>query len=628
MSTTNIFRKSASLAVALLLIGSVSFIGVKRYDASHAATGGSMSLSPGTASIAAGQMLSITVNEDGSSYPVAGVTFTMTYDASKLQYKGVAEGSVFTQQLETTPSPGQLVVSRGIPLTSTASGGIKPVVTVNFMVQAGSGSTTVSLGSPSDSYQVADGQPITQNVGTGTYTYASAATPPPPSATITKDATLSLSPSTKTVKTGDTLNVAVKMTSPTQPVRTVEPVVTFDPSKLEYIDTTDSSDFPLNFNTKTSSGSIDLVRAKSTGVAGMTGTGVVATLNFKVVGNSGTTAVSLSTSSVVYNSNSDNIILNRNPASYAINSNTPPPPPPPVVTPTTPNPGPTPTPPAPAPTPSPTGTTTSSSKTPVYTKSATFTPSASTTGSASINNDSTQVSGAVDIQPVVDPSILASNPSDSIVKVEYYLGKTLVATKNTPPYTYTFDTKKLKNGTYDMTIKTYYSSGTVDPTKSKLVVKNPVTLSYVLAHYATDLLALFIGLVIVALILWKFIWPRFRGGDDGGLGGGMYATDTAGYSPAGYGPEQNTYEAPDPTVVVPSGGQQDTSGVITPGQQAAAQETPALGGSPDQGETAFNPGSYGLPNEGQAQPQPPVSGTPPPPTDQQGTAGPGDRRIY
>jgi len=247
----------------------------------------------------------------------------------------------------------------------------------------------------------------------------------------------------------------------------------------------------------------------------------------------------------------------------------------------------------PSPTPTPTLVSTGGgSKPSVYANKTAFTPSAN--GSASLNGDGTQVQGSVDVQPVIDPQVLAAEPGTSITKVEYYLGNNLVATKNSAPYTYSFDTKKLKNGTYTMSIKTYYSNGTVDTTKNQLLVKNPVTLSYVMAHYATDILVTVIALLIVALVIWKFIWPRFGGGALAGAGGGYMG----GAGPAGYMSSDTNYEAPEPAVVTPAGGQ-DPSAVITPDQAAAAQDTQVLGSQQVQSGTEFKPDSYGIPADGQ-----------------------------
>jgi hypothetical protein len=261
-----------------------------------------------------------------------------------------------------------------------------------------------------------------------------------------------------------------------------------------------------------------------------------------------------------------------------------------------------------------------------------------------VTDDSAQIQGTVDVAPLVDPTILADNPGTSITKVEYYLGKTLVSTQKTAPFTYTFDTKKLKNGTYNMVIKTYYSNGSIDTTNNKLLVKNPVTLSYVLAHYATDILVTLIVLVILALVIWKFIWPRFGGGGlaGAGAGGDGYGGDMGMGGPTDYmANDTTTYEAPEPSVVTP-GNSQSPSNVVTPGQAAAAQQTPALSGQTQpagSSETEFNPNSFGVADENAPANQVPPTGAAPqagqppaasPPAGQQPSVDPNnsDRHLY
>jgi len=79
--------------------------------------------------------------------------------------------------------------------------------------------------------------------------------------------------------------------------------------------------------------------------------------------------------------------------------------------------------------------------------------------------DGAVVSGVVTIQ--VDAS-----DSGGIAKVEFYIGESKVGEDSIKPYQYSWDTKKLKDGTYVITVKAIDSSGNANSASIKVVVKN------------------------------------------------------------------------------------------------------------------------------------------------------------
>jgi len=80
--------------------------------------------------------------------------------------------------------------------------------------------------------------------------------------------------------------------------------------------------------------------------------------------------------------------------------------------------------------------------------------------------DNAVVSGVVTIK--VDAS-----DSSGIAKVEFYVGEGKVGEDSSKPYEYSWDTKKLKDGTYVLTAKATDSAGNKNSKSIKVVVKNP-----------------------------------------------------------------------------------------------------------------------------------------------------------
>jgi len=79
--------------------------------------------------------------------------------------------------------------------------------------------------------------------------------------------------------------------------------------------------------------------------------------------------------------------------------------------------------------------------------------------------DNAVVSGVVTIK--VDAS-----DSSGIAKVEFYIGESKVGEDSSKPYEYSWDTKKIKDGTYIVTAKAIDSAGNKNSKSIKVVVKN------------------------------------------------------------------------------------------------------------------------------------------------------------
>lgn len=559
-------RQVLPVVVGLLLVGSFSYLGVRYYDSSKAATGGSIYISPSTASPAPGSTVSVTVNEDSGDTPVDTVYFQLHYDASQLQYVSLSEGSTFDLQLSTsTAQAGLIKVTRGMGLDKAAPTGAHAVVTLNFKVLASSGTASLTLDPPPTSYQLNAGSLVTQAVSNASYTITSV-TPGQP-----KDASLSFSPSSGSYKKGDTVTVDVKESSPTQEVYGVTAYISYPANQLQYVSTKDSPVFPTVQRTTDSAGTLQLIRAITLGAAnGVKGSQTVATVTFKVIGGSGNVPLSFASGSKVYTALDDgtavDILGNSGTASFVVADTTP-----------GPNPGGNPGgDPNPSPNPGPSATSPGASEashnanshSPVFNGTISY-QSKSGGGSVSMNGSNTQLQGSVELAPVIDPTVTGEAPTDTVVKVEYYLNNKLIDTEKAAPFTYQFDSKKLRNGTYTITIKTYYASGATNSGTNTLVVKNPVTVSYIMAHYTSSIFGTVMVLVVAAVFIWKYMWPRF--GNQMAMAGN-YNPYADAVVTGGTGTDPRRYEAP---VVAPTTGTAPTP-VITPEQEQAAQTTPSL----------------------------------------------------
>jgi hypothetical protein len=563
-------RQVLSGLLALLLIGSVGYVGVKYYGASHAATANTIYLNPQSATWTSGSNVSVTVREDSSTTAINAVQFTLNYNSTALQFTGYSESGAFDfvapQAPTCTPTSTSCATSAGLirmmrGRSSSTVTGVQDVVTLNFKVVGSSGTAAMTFDQSTSLISRTDGTNILTGVGNGSYTLQ---------APIVTDAAFTLTPSATTVDPGSSVAVTLHLASPTQGVFSTHSVITYPSNLVQYVSvsTPAGSPLPSDAQTTNTAGALDLVRSVNFGGGGFKGSdGSVVVANFKVIGTSGTIPfdvkrVSGGQDSGAFDTNGTNILGKVNATSVTIKV--------PVVTPPASGGGGTPPSTTPPSTTPPGVTPTNSPKTPVNNGSTKFTPTNS--GNVTISGDTAQLQGSVDLAPLVDPTVLAQNPGDSIKKVEYYLGTKLIATKDTSPYTYTFDSKKLRNGTYDMTVKTYYSSGIVSDQKQKLVVKNPVTIGYIMAHYATGIGGSILGLLIIVFLLWKYVWPRFGNRiPTSNYDYGYAVTTDSSNTAAGYDP----YQAPAASVVAPT--VPGASGVIAPAQSGATDVTEPLG---------------------------------------------------
>ena len=266
---------------------------------------------------------------------------------------------------------------------------------------------------------------------------------------------LTFSPSSGSYTVGNNFTVTVQENSGTDPANTVDAVVNF-PASLQFVSDTTVAPFSFNPATDTASGnSVHITRAQLG--TSSTGAQTVTTITFKVL-SAGSAPVSFGAGSDILSATDSSNLLTSSPgATYTLNA------------PSTPPPAPAPTP-APAPAPTPAGTSSGSSGgstgSSVSVKSSTGGSSGSAAGGVTVpDNGSVAVNSPATVQP-------ATVQPDGVSKVQYYLNGKLVDTETKSPYKYNIDTTKLKNGTYNLVSKTYYTNGTTKQATQHLIVKN------------------------------------------------------------------------------------------------------------------------------------------------------------
>lgn len=107
-------------------------------------------------------------------------------------------------------------------------------------------------------------------------------------------ASISFSSSSNTVKKGSNVAIVVNEDTGTEPAYVVQAFITYDQSKLEFVNIdTSSSNFDLPVAASGGSGTIEISRGVSGGNS-LTGSKRLAVINFIVLGDTGSTAISLS----------------------------------------------------------------------------------------------------------------------------------------------------------------------------------------------------------------------------------------------------------------------------------------------------------------------------------------------
>jgi hypothetical protein len=299
-----------------------------------------------------------------------------------------------------------------------------------------------------------------------------------------------LNPASGNYDIGATVSVAVRVDVGSEKVNAAEARLSYNASQLEYMSISGSgSAYGIEANASGGNGQVVISRGN---ISDVSGDQLLATVSFKAL-TAGSAAVTVNTESIALRSaDQADVIGTRNGGTFTINASSQPQPQQPAPQ--------QPAPPATKP-----STTTTAPKSTGTTVS--VTPRGSTSP-ASIPSDSTiQVTTPTTVQPADDTS--------DINKVEYYLKGKLIATVTQPPFSYEVDTTELRNGTYELTTKTYKADGSIVNARHTLNVANPMNLAQIAlqAKHYWWLLAI-IAILMVDVVTTLYL--RHKNGRSGG----------------------------------------------------------------------------------------------------------------
>ncbi len=173
---TVISNKYGKVWLAVVVIGALSIIGITMLQRSSASSIGSIYLSPTTATVSQGQIITVEVHEVSGTIPVNAVQTAISYNSSIVQYVGMTEGTAFPTIAATdTTIPNELRIARATAAGTTVTDDQVLVIltfkvlvrsgttslgintTYSFIVQA-SDNTNILSGTSGASYQISRGQ--------------------------------------------------------------------------------------------------------------------------------------------------------------------------------------------------------------------------------------------------------------------------------------------------------------------------------------------------------------------------------------------------------------------------------------------------------------------------------------
>jgi hypothetical protein len=491
-----------------------------------------MSLSPTSGSFVNGATVSVNIRANGNGASLASVESAIAYPTSQLQYVSTTEGGVYTTAQRTNNANGVVDIIRGIPIGHAGVTGDNPIVTVNFTVIGNSGAAALSFANASGAYDTSGTGTNVLNV-TGSTGASYTITSPSPSVSSVAPTSGSTSGGTvvtltgsnfvngATVSFGGVAGTAVSVksatslvaTSPSHAAGVVDVVVNQSGQSAAK-----AGAFTYNAaacavpsipsslrQTSATSSSVSLAWSASTAGSGCTLAGYNVYRNSvfltKATGTSFTDSglaanTHYSYYVVAYDSKNNNS-ADSSAISAVTNASSVTTPPPVVAT---------------------TGGGGTTPVTSVSTPTITVTSTGSKSSIVSIakpqnNQPIPQITGQVSLTPSVaatDTTGVSDDQSgnqSAVVRVDYYLGKKLVATERTAPYTYNFDTTGYTNGVYTVTIKSTYTDGSTKTSTQKLAVKNKFSIKYALvdlsAHKATTAIVLVLIAAVIALIFFQ-----------------------------------------------------------------------------------------------------------------------------
>lgn len=274
----------ASLA-AIVLCASAVLVSKMVFAAGTA----TLSLTPASGTFSQGTTLNVDIYEDSGSDTVNAVQANFSYPTSMLNYTGVTNSSGFTVEAQSSASGGVIRIARG---ATTPVSGNQLVATVHFSIIAG-GTANLTFGTTTGSAVVRSTDNNAETLTTNDASY-----------NLISPATISLSPSTKSLNKGDTLAISIFENSGGTAVNAVQADLNYPASLLTFvsIDPASSSAFPVDAQATGGSGTVKIGRGTTSPV---TGNQLVGVVHFTAAA-AGTAAVSFNNSTTAVIRSSDN----------------------------------------------------------------------------------------------------------------------------------------------------------------------------------------------------------------------------------------------------------------------------------------------------------------------------------
>lgn len=276
------------------------------------AAGTRLYLMPSSTNTNIGTSFQVAIRVDTADQ-INAVQANVSYPTDKLELTGVDyTGTAFGVQAEETKTAGLVKIGRGINGGSASVTGDLLVATLTFKtLAAGTGNITFAAGSA-----------VAKDDGMGTNVLGSTEGS---SFTITNPAgtgaaSLSITPASASLAQNGTIRLEIWTDTGGEPVNAVQTNLTYPATQLELasIDYTGSA-FGVQAEETKSAGSIRLARGVAGGSSPLTGSGLVAILNFRALATSGSANVSFVVgSAVVHAVSNENILTTMTGGTYTL----------------------------------------------------------------------------------------------------------------------------------------------------------------------------------------------------------------------------------------------------------------------------------------------------------------------
>jgi hypothetical protein len=287
---------TVALTVMLPILAAVNLAGAAGNGSAN------MYLAPAGNSYAQGASFDLDIHEDSGSDTVNAAQAFLSYP-SNLAFVSITPNSTdWPVQAQSTGGNGSVSIIRAAftPVT-----GDKVIATVRFTA-TGSGSAAVTFGSNSKVVRSGDNGYETMTYQNGSYS-------------VTNNASMSLSPASKSVTQGSSLDVQVYGDSGSAAINAVQANFSYPADKLAFVSITpNTTDWPVQAVNSGGNGLVQIGRGICGGCTALTGSHLLATVRF-TASNTGTAAMSFTTGTGMISSSTNTPIASANsPASYTI----------------------------------------------------------------------------------------------------------------------------------------------------------------------------------------------------------------------------------------------------------------------------------------------------------------------